>query len=67
MDFKFKHIGTGEIRTLSLTENEMANLIYIDVLFDEFCKEQCKCQPVGETYVVDCECGDYFSDFELQQ
>lgn len=66
MDFKFRHAETGEIKTLSLTEKEMAELIEVDVLFDEFCKEQCKCEPIGETNVVECGCEDYLEFFELQ-
>ena len=25
----------------------------------------CECQPIGETNVVECNCDDYFEDFEL--
>lgn len=67
MDFTYKHTESGEIKTLSLTEKEMANLIDVNDLHDEFCKENCNCQPVGETNVVDCNCDEYLADFELQE
>ena len=66
MIFKFQHIRTGEVKTLTLTEEQMANLIDSDTLFDEFAKRQCSCEPIGETNVVECGCGDYLCDFELQ-
>ena len=66
MEFKFKHCDTGRILTLSLSEEEMANLIDVDDLFDEFCKDKCKCESVGETNVIECGCEDYLNGFELQ-
>ena len=66
MDFKFKHEKTGEIKTLTLTEKKMAELIESDVIFDEFCAQECKCSPVGETNVVECGCETYLDHFELQ-
>jgi len=66
MEFTFKHVETGEIKTLSLSEKEMSNLIESDVLLDEFISQECKCEPVGETNVVECSCDDYLCDFELQ-
>jgi hypothetical protein len=65
MKFTYKH-KNGDVKTLILTEKDMANLIDTDVLFDEFCIQNCKCEPVGETNVVECGCEDYLTDFELQ-
>jgi len=66
MIFNFKHSQTGEVKTLTLTEEQMANLIDSDILFDEFAKRQCSCEPIGETNVADCNCEDYLCEFELQ-
>lgn len=67
MDFEFKNPKTGEIKTLSLTERQLANLIDDDTLHEEMCKQECQCEPVGETYVVECGCDEYLEDFELQK
>lgn len=65
MEFKFKHHETGEERSLFLSEKEMSEMIDRDDLLDEFYKEQCKCQPVGETNVIECNCDEFLSEFEL--
>lgn len=65
MIFYFKHSRSGEVKSLTLTEEQMANLIDSDTLFDEFARRQCSCEPIGETNVVECACVDYLCDFEL--
>ena len=64
MNFKFKHKKTGEQKILTLSAKEIQPLI-TDELFDIFCESECRCQPVGETNVVDCNCLDYLEQFEL--
>lgn len=66
MDFKYKNRETGDVKVLTLTETEMANLIDVDDLYDEFYKNQCSCQPIGETNVIECGCEELLEDFELQ-
>lgn len=67
MDFQFKHPESGEVKTLSLTEKQMSNLIDVDILHDEMAKQTCQCESVGETNVVECGCDEYLSEFELQE
>ena len=66
MKFVFRNPKTGELKTLSLSERKMASLIDEDTLYDELCKQECQCEPAGETYVVECGCDEYLADFELQ-
>lgn len=62
MNFIFKHPASGEIKTISLSDVEIQQLLS-DQLADEL---TCDCEPVGETNVVECNCEDYISEFELQ-
>ena len=66
MEFTFKHSETGRIRKLILSEAEVRNLLDVDDLGDAFYDQECKCQPIGETNVVECSCPDYLDFFELQ-
>ena len=60
MDFKFKNKQTGEIKVVSIDD------AMIRMQLEEFAAENlCQCQPVGETNVVECNCQEYYEDFEL--
>ena len=60
--FTFKNTNTGEIKTVELSDS-MIRIEMEDLAFDALCK--CDCQPVGETNVIDCNCEEYYEDFEL--
>ena len=61
MDFEFKNPKTGEKKTVSIDD------AIIRIQFEEFAFENlCECQPVGATNVVECNCEEYYEDFELQ-
>ena len=62
MNFTFKHKSSGELKKISLTEIQIQEMLEDD-LFDEL---DCDCQPVGETNVIECDCGEYFDGFVLQ-
>jgi hypothetical protein len=62
MNFKFKHPKTNEIKTFSLSDTNIQNMLS-DELYDLL---NCDCEPIGETNVVECGCEDYICDFVLQ-
>jgi len=62
VDFKFKHNKTGEIRTLTLTEEEMAELISVDILYGEFFFREYENKPLKE---ISSEKRCYLNNFEL--
>lgn len=64
MLFQLKHPDTGESRTVAFTRSDIADGME-DVIFEKLGDLICDCQPVGETNVVDCNCGDYIDEFEL--
>ncbi len=66
MEFKFKHPNSGEVKTLTLSEVQMAEMIEIDDLLGKMVSNECNCEPTGETNVVECGCDEYLCDFELQ-
>lgn len=62
MDFNFKHTETGEVMVVSLSDKRIQNLLETE-LYEMI--QECNCQPVGETNVVECGCIDYLEKFEL--
>jgi hypothetical protein len=61
MKFEFKNPNTGEKKTVNIDD------AMIRMQLEEFAYEKlCECQPVGETNVIECECAEYYEDFELQ-
>lgn len=64
MDFTFKHKISGEVKVISLSEKEIQSRLADQLLTEDL---TCDCEPVGETNVVECNCEDYFCDFELQE
>lgn len=63
MSFKFRH-PDGEQHTVTVTRDEVAKELP-DFLFEKLSEKVCKCEPIGETNVVDCICCDYVDDFRL--
>ena len=61
IEFQFKHIKTGEVKTITLSFDEIQEKLEDD-LIDEI---TCDCEPVGETNVVECGCEDYFEGFNI--
>jgi hypothetical protein len=61
-EFLFKHPESGETKIVRLSAGEIQNRLS-DQLLDEL---SCDCEPIGETNVVECNCGDYIVEFELQ-
>ena len=60
-EYKFVHPSNGDSRTVSIDRQ-----FIIDNLVDEiYEKIDCDCEPIGETNVVECECDEYFEQFEL--
>ena len=62
LNLKFKHHQSNEIKMLSLSRQQIIDEIGEYQLLDML---ECNCEPVGETNVVDCNCGEYFEEFEL--
>ena len=64
MDFIFKHPESKEIKTVTLSEKQIQDLLS-DTLYNDYLT--CDCEPIGETDVVECNCEDYLCGFELQE
>lgn len=62
--FLLKHPTSGEVREVMLTREQVAEHME-EQLYEALGDQICHCEPVGETNVVDCNCDDYFLDFEL--
>jgi hypothetical protein len=61
--FVFKHPKTGEEMSSKLyTPLELLDTD-LSIINERTCV--CDCQPVGETNVVECNCEDYYQDFEF--
>jgi len=61
--YRFVHPGNGDSRTVSIDRQ-----FIVDRLIDEiYEKIDCGCEPIGETYVVECNCDEYFEQFELEE
>ena len=60
MDFKFKNKQTGEVKVVSIDD------AMIRMQLEEFAVEKlCECESVDETNVIECNCQEYYEDFEL--
>lgn len=64
-EFVYIHPFSKEKKTVVVTGEAVAERMS-DYLEDALAEQICKCQPVGETNVVECGCEDYIEDFELQ-
>src|SRR3954463_2928926 len=61
--FVFKHPKTGEeISSKLYTPLELLDTD-LSIINEKTCV--CDCKPVGETNVVECNCEDYYQDFEF--
>ncbi|MEN5201016.1 hypothetical protein ABE525_17455 [Pseudomonas wadenswilerensis] len=64
LTFEFLHPDTQERHLLTVTHEEVADRMD-DVLFEKLVGEQCRCETVGETNVLDCCCDEIAEQFEL--
>jgi hypothetical protein len=59
IDYTLQHPKTKEIKTVTLPLEKIENW------FDECSLLECDCQPIWETNVVECNCDEYLSEFEI--
>lgn len=64
MIFTFKNPKTNEVKTVEIPDNEVREFMEYEAL-DKLGESICRCQPIGETNVVECGCDAYIDDFEL--
>lgn len=63
MSFEYAHIS-GERRTVSITREDVIEGME-DALYEKLSDQICRCEPIGETNVVECNCQDYVEEFAL--
>lgn len=63
MSFEYAHIS-GERRTVSITREDVIEGME-DALYEKLSDQICRCEPIGETNVVECNCQDYVEEFTL--
>jgi hypothetical protein len=64
MLFEYRHPDSDEKRTVAITRKDVADGME-DKLFEELCGQICRCESVGETNIVECNCSDYADEFQL--
>ncbi len=64
MSFDFEHPSSKERRTVALSKQDVLDGME-DYFYDKLGEQICRCEPVGETNVVDCSCDEYVHDFEI--
>ncbi len=63
LEFIFQHPESKEFKSkIVALDRILQDGLTIDEIKDNI---TCNCQPVGETNVVDCNCGDYYDEFQL--
>lgn len=63
--FTFRHPVSGEEVSVAMSLKEIQENLSNE-LYDKLAESVCSCEPVGETNVVDCNCGDHVDEFVLQ-
>lgn len=63
MNFEYVDLS-GERRTVTITRDEVIEGME-DALYEKLGDQICRCEPIGETHVVDCNCQDYIEQFTL--
>lgn len=63
MSFEYAHLS-GERRTVSITREDVIEGME-DALYEKLSDQICRCEPIGETNVVECNCQDYVEEFTL--
>ncbi|MEC2137378.1 acetyltransferase [Bacillus subtilis] len=53
---------SGRFKTGSFTARELLHTYEDDLVCN---LTQCNCQPVGETYVVECNCDEEWEEYDL--
>lgn len=63
MEFVFKNNKTGESKTVVISESEIRSEM------EHMAWERlCDCKPnLGETNVIECECEEFYEDFDLEK
>lgn len=64
LTFTLMHPFSKERRTVTLTKADVADGME-DTLYEKLADQICRCESVGETNVVDCNCDEYTHDFDL--
>ena len=64
---KLKHKKSCEEVEVVFDDNYLKRILEEDPdrIYDAVGDIVCKCQPVGETNVIECNCIDYIDDFEV--
>lgn len=63
MSFEYADLS-GERRTVTVTRDEVIEGME-DALYEKLGAQICRCEPIGETNVVECNCQDYIEEFAL--
>jgi hypothetical protein len=63
INFIFQHPKSKEKIISSGYTIEEAMEEGLEEIRDKHCR--CNCEPTGETNVIECNCEDYYNDFEL--
>lgn len=61
--FEYRH-ANGERHTVTVSREQVIEQMP-DFLFEALCDKFCKCEPIGETNVVECCCDEYAEEFRL--
>ncbi|MGP0171241.1 hypothetical protein ACSVIJ_05085 [Pseudomonas sp. NCHU5208] len=64
VQFTFRHPVSGETATVAMSLKEIQENLSSE-LYDKLAEQVCSCEPVGETNVVDCNCGDHVDEYKL--
>jgi hypothetical protein len=66
MTFDFTAHEFKRHQSIVLTREEIYGYME-DEIYEQLSKSICKCEPVGESNFLECNCYDYASEFELDQ
>ncbi len=64
MSFTYRHPTTNEIKTVVVTRADIEQHMD-EQLYEKLSGSICKCEPIGETNVVECNCDQYIDEFQL--
>ncbi|EPZ0439145.1 TPA: hypothetical protein NIC13_005461 [Pseudomonas aeruginosa] len=63
MRFEYRH-PNGESHTIQVSREDVLQQMP-DFLFEALCAKFCRCEPIGETNVIECSCDEYAEEFQL--
>lgn len=64
--FKMYNKRNGQTHTIELSQHDLLPLVD-EALQEKLADIICHCEPLGETNVVDCDCGDYIDEFAVNE